>query len=431
MTLAILGGKPVRSKLFPPYVTVGEEERVALTKVITSGVLSRYLGCWDPQFMGGSGVQATEKAWADYYGVKHALAVNSATSGLICAMGAIGLEPGDEVIVTPWSMCISATAPLFYGAIPVFADVEPDCFCLDPVSVERAISPRTKAILVVDLFGQPYNATQINAIAKKYDLYVIEDAAQAPGATYQGRFAGTLGDIGVFSLNYHKHIHCGEGGIVVTDDDVLAERISLIRNHAEAVVQNKGVTNLVNMLGQNYRMTELEAAVARCQLLKLKDLNAKRVANVACLEEGLRNIPCLTMPKVREGASHVYYVHACLYDQEKADGVPAKVFLDAVKAELPPFALRELEGTKFEAGYVAPLYNLPIFQNRIAFGSKGYPFTLADASVCYEKGTSPVCEKLHHEKLITSEFMLPCLEKEDIDDVVEAFMKVWEARNDL
>lgn len=361
--LALLGGSPVRTQPFPAYVTVGKEEKAATARVIDTGILSRYLGSWHEQFYGGCEVQALEKEWAELCQVKYAIAVNSATSGLICALGAIGLEPGDEVIVTPWSMSISATAPLFYGAIPVFADIEPDCFCLDVRSIERCISPRTKAILVVDIFGQTYNVPAISTLAKKNNIVVIEDCSQAPGAFFADQAAGTCGDIGIFSLNYHKHIQCGEGGIIVTNDDLLAERLQLIRNHAEAVVEGKGVTNFCNMLGQNYRMTELTAAVARCQLKKLAGFNAKRLQNVAYLENELSKFSFLTMPKVRDNATHVYYVHACLYD-ENITGIPIRTFVDAIKAELPTFALREKEGTKLGAGYVAPLYLLPLFQKK-------------------------------------------------------------------
>ncbi|MDR1045624.1 MAG: DegT/DnrJ/EryC1/StrS family aminotransferase [Candidatus Adiutrix sp.] len=429
MKAAILGGKPVREKPFPAYVTVGEEEKRAAARVIDSGVLSRYLGVWHEQFLGGPEVRALEREWAEHYGVKYAVAVNSATSGLIAAVGAAGIEPGDEVIVGPWSMCISATAPLFYGGIPVFADVEPDCFCLDPAAVERQISPRTRAVIVVDLFGQPYDAPAINALAAKHGLTVIEDAAQAPGASLNGRPAGTLGQMGVFSLNYHKHIHGGEGGVVVTDDENLAERLRLIRNHAEAVVENKGVADLGNMLGFNFRMTELDAAVARCQLLKLKALNQKRLANVAYLEKGLAEIPALARPRVRPGGEHVYYVHACRYDEEAA-GLPAARFVEALKAELPPFELREKEGTKLGVGYVKPLYLLPLFRERIAFGRQGWPFTLAPERR-YEKGLCPDCEKLYGGGVLTHEFMLPSLEQSDLDDVIEAFGKVWKLRATL
>jgi dTDP-4-amino-4,6-dideoxygalactose transaminase len=428
MKPAIHGGTPVRTKPFPAYVTVGNEEKEAVCRVIDSGVLSRYLGAWHEQFWGGPEVRALETEWGAHYGVKYAVAVNSASSGLICALGAAGVGPGDEVIVSPWSMSISATAPLFYGAIPVFADVEPDCFCLDPADVERKITPKTKALIAVDLFGQPYNAPRINALAQQHGLTVIEDAAQAPGASLGGKPAGTLGHMGVYSLNYHKHIHCGEGGVIVTNNDRLAERLQLIRNHAEAVVEGKGVTDLTNMVGFNMRVTELDAAVARCQLTKLSKLNRKRLENVDYLEEGFKNIPCLSMPKVRDNARHVYYVHACLYD-EQAAGIPALSFIAAVKAELPHFELREKEGTKLGVGYVRPLSRLPLFQQRAAIGRHGWPFTLTDRS--YSGALCPVCEELYAAKLLTHEFMLPCMEIEDLDDVLEAFSKVWTLRGEF
>lgn len=429
MKLAVHGGPPVRTSPFPAHVTVGKEEKDAACRVLDSGILSRYLGAWHEQFMGGSEVQALEREWAAHYGARHAVAVNSATSGLICAVGAAGLGPGDEVIVGPWSMSISATAPLFYGAVPVFADVEPDCFCLDPDDVERKITPKTRAIIVVDLFGQPYDAARINALAEKHGLIVIEDAAQAPGATLRGKPAGTLGHIGVHSLNYHKHIHCGEGGVIITDDDTLAERLRLIRNHAEAVVGDMGVANLTNMLGFNFRMTELDAAVARCQLPKLAGLNRKRLENVAHLEAGLKSIPCLTMPTVRPEAKHVYYMHVCRYDEVVA-GLPARSFVKAVSAELPHFSLREKEGTRFEVGYTNPLYLLPLFQKRIALGDKGWPFTTAPERT-YPQGLCPTCEKLHDGRVLLHEFALPSMERKDLDDVLAAFEKVWEHRHEL
>ena len=429
MKLALLGGSPVRKQPFPAYVTAGAEEKEAVCRVIDSGVLSRYLGVWHEQFMGGDEVQALEREWAAYYGTKHAIAVNSASSGIICALGAAGINPGDEVIVTPWSMSISATAPLFYGAIPVFADVEADCFCLDPADVERKITPRTKAIIAVDIFGQPYDADHIHALAAKHGLTIIEDAAQAPGACLHGKLAGTLGHMGIFSLNYHKHIHSGEGGVIVTNDDALAERLCLIRNHAEAVVSGKGESNLTNMVGYNFRMPELDAAVARCQLPKLEKLNKKRLENVAYLEEALKNIPCLTMPTVRNGARHVYYVHVCQYDEQVA-GVPAMRFVAAIKAELPHFALREKEGTKLGSGYVMPIYKLPLFQKRIAIGSQGWPFTLAPEH-SYTGVLCPQCEGYHAGGVVTHEFMLPSMETSDLDDVLAAFHKVWELRHAL
>ena len=194
------------------------------------------MGCWHDDFYGGLKVREFEQVVADYFCVKHAVTVNSWTSGLITAVGAIGIEPGDEVIVTPWTMSATATAILHWNAIPVFADIDPDNYNLDPKSIEANITPYTKAIMVADIFGQSADMVEIMAIAKQHDLKVISDTAQAPGALYKGRYAGTCGHVGGYSLNYHKHIHTGERGILVTDDDGIAERLRLIRNHGEVVV---------------------------------------------------------------------------------------------------------------------------------------------------------------------------------------------------
>ena len=182
-------------------------------------------------------------------------------------MGACGVGPGDEVIVTPYTMSATATAIIVYNGIPVFADVEMKNYNLDPVSVESRITDRTKIIFVVHIFGHPADMDSIMMLAEKHNIMVIEDAAQAPGAFYKGRLAGTIGDIGVYSLNCNKVIQCGEGGIAVTNSDDLAGRLRLIRNHAEAVIAaGKHVDSLVNMIGWNYRMNEIEAAISREQL---------------------------------------------------------------------------------------------------------------------------------------------------------------------
>ena len=227
--LAVNGGEKVRTEKFPPYLPIGSEEFRHTAKVFESSIFSRFLGCRHEDFYGGPEIRALEKKWAEYFKVKHAVSVNSATSALYCAIGAIGTEPFDEIIVSPYTMCASASAPLIYNAIPVFADVEKNYFCLDVKSIEEKITDKTRAVIVVDIMGQPYNAPEINALAKKHGLYVVEDCAQAPYAELNGQFAGTLGDIGIYSLNYHKHIHSGEGGILVTNDDKLAEKLKLIR----------------------------------------------------------------------------------------------------------------------------------------------------------------------------------------------------------
>ena len=429
MKLAINGGKKLRKEPFPAYNTIDKQEEEAVLRVLRSGKLSTYLGTWHNDFYGGSEVKALEKEWAHFFNVKHAISVNSATSGLYAAIGAIGIEAGDEVIVTPYTMSASATAILLYGGIPVFADVEEKYFCIDPSSVEKLITPKTKAIMAVDIFGQACDFKALKEIAQKHNLKIIEDAAQAPCGKLGDEFTGTLGDVGVFSLNYHKHIHCGEGGMVVTNDDGLAFKIQLIRNHAEAVIDAKGYKDkkeLHNMLGFNFRMTEIEAAISRVQLTKLETLIEERIKNVTYLEKRLKNIPCLEMSPARDNAKHVYYVHSMQF-KEGGTHLKRNRFIDAVKAELPPTLMRDDSAVLLGYGYVKPIYLQPLYQEKICFGK--YPFSLSER--VYKKGDCPVCEKLHNDTLISHEFMRPGMSKEDLDDVVKAFEKVWENKKEL
>ncbi len=416
MKLAIHGGKPVRTEPFPVYRTIGAEEKKAVQEVLDSGALSQFLGSWTPDFYGGPRVQALERAWEDYFGVRHAVSVNSATSGLFAAVGAAGVGPGDEVIVSPYTMSASAVAAVVYGAIPVFADIDPETFCLSPESIRERITPRTKAILVVDLFGHPADFEAIMQIAQEHGLIVIEDAAQAPGARLGDKFAGTLGHIGVFSLNYHKTIHTGEGGVVVTNDPGLAERLQLIRNHAEVVVGKKGVTNLVNMVGFNYRMTEIEAAIGVEQLKKLGGLLAPRIAAAEFLTTRLRNLPGLTPPVVRPGVRHGFYVYTLRHDAGKA-GVPRAAVAAALAAE----------GIPLMQGYVEPIYLQPMYQRRIAFGDGGFPFTYPGyhGTLNYERGLCPVTERMHFEEVICLSICHANITARDLSDTVDAFEKVF------
>ena len=180
--LAIMGGKPVREQndLFPAYNTIGEEEIKAVTAVLKSGNLSQFLGTWSDDFLGGPMVKKLEEKWCEAININYAVSVNSNTSGLFASVGAIGIQPGEEVIVSPYTMTASAVAPLVYGGVPVFADIHPDTFCLDPKSIREKITPRTKAILIVHILGHPAEMDEIMAIAKEFNLIIIEDCAQTP-----------------------------------------------------------------------------------------------------------------------------------------------------------------------------------------------------------------------------------------------------------
>lgn len=420
--LAVHGGHPVRSAPFSSYVTIGEEEKRAVMEVLDSTVLSKYLGTWSPDFFGGPRVQKLEREWAEYFGVKHAVSVNSATSGLYAAVGASRGGPGDEVIVSPYTMSASATAALVYGAIPVFADIDPESFCLSPASIRERITPYTRAILAVDIFGHPADFDEIMRIAREHNLVVIEDAAQAPGAVLNRRFAGTLAHMGVFSLNYHKTIHTGEGGIVVTDDDDLADRLRLIRNHAEVVVKAKGTEDITNMVGFNYRMTEIEAAIGSEQLRKLERMLEPRIEAADYLTERLRVLPGITPPVVRTGVRHAYYVYAIRYDAAQT-GVPRAEFAAALRAE----------GLPISEGYVEPVYLQPMYQKRIAFGRDGFPFTYPGykGQVSYDRGICPVTERMHESELLYTSVCHAGVSRPDLDDVVGAFSKVYEHLGDL
>lgn len=418
--LAIKGGEPVRKKLFPAYNTIGKEEKEAVQKVLDSGNLSQYLGVWTDDFFGGPTVRKFEEAWCKALNIQHAVSVNSNTSGLFACMGACGIGPGDEVIVSPYTMSASAVAPLVYGGVPVFADIDPNTFCLDPKSIEAKITQKTKAILIVHIFGHPADMDDIMLIAKKHKLKVIEDCAQAPMGKYKGRYVGSIGDIGVFSLNYHKHIHTGEGGIIVTNDANLAERVQLIRNHAENVVDAKGVSDLTNMIGYNYRMTEVEAAIGIEQLKKLPSLIEQRVKNAAFLHEALGSIHGLTSPSwVKEPSLHTFYVQPLKYDQSVFE-VHRNDFVNAIKAEIPSAVLRET-APLIGAGYVRPLYLQPIYQQRAAFAFNNDRF---QSNVDYNMGACPVTERMHFNELITHEYMRPGMSRGDMEDVVNAFEKV-------
>lgn len=416
--LAINGGRPVIDKPLPADNTIGADDLEAVRRVFERGSLSGFYGSWGDLFFGGTEVQAFEKAWAARFEVPHVVSVNSATSGLFAAVGAIGVSPGDEVIVPPYTMSATAMAPLVYGGIPVFVDIEPETFCLDVEAVRAAITPKTKAIIAVNLFGHPAQLEELVELARKNGIALIEDNAQGPLATENGRYAGTIGDIGVFSLNYHKHVHTGEGGMCATRDPELALRLQAIRNHAENIVAAAPIRDPVNMVGYNYRMTEMSAAVGLSQLSKIEAAVARRQRLAERLSSGLRGLEGLSVPAVRPGCRHVYYVWAVRVD-ETLLGVSRADFTAALVAEGFPVA----------AGYVQPLYLLPVFQKRIAIGRSGWPFTLTDRQ--YAKGLCPVAERMHEHELICFEICTHRVDDALADRLIHAVHKVHALRHEI
>ena len=417
--LAVNGGTPVRTKPWIGNITTGEEEKAAVRRVLDSGYLSLFEGSHTPDdpfsFWGGPEVQSLEKMWCDYYGVKYAVSLNSATSGLYAAIGALEIGYGDEVIVSPYTMSACAMAPMIYGAIPVFADVELDTGCLDPTSIAERITPRTKAILVVHQFGMPADMDIILQLAKDHNLKIIEDCAQAHGAKYKGQYVGTFGDIGVFSLNANKTIQTGEGGVCITNDEDLRYRLALIRNHGEAVVGPAGYANLTNIAGFNLRLTEIAAAIGKEQLKKLDFLNKIKIELVDYFSSALKDYEFFITPKGRENCVSTYYVYPLRFLPDLA-GIKREEFVAAVNTE----------GILFYQGYTMPLYLQPVYQNKMLF-KKGYPFSAPENSNCYmkyEKGICPNAERLHFREMIINEHIRYPHINNDIDSIIRAISKV-------
>jgi len=412
-------GKPVRTRPWSDNFTTGEEEKRAALRVLERGYLSLFEGSHKPNapfsFWGGPEVQSLEKMWREYYGSRCAVAVNSATSGLYAAIGALGIGYGDEVIVSPYTMSACAMAPMIYGAIPVFADVELETGSLDVRSIEKSLSSRTKAILVVHQFGIPADMDGIMALARKHGLKVIEDCAQAHGAKYKGKYVGAIGDIGVFSLNVNKTIQTGEGGMCITDDEDLRLRLALIRNHGEAVVGQSGYSDITNIAGFNYRMTEICAAIAKEQLAKLDKLNKARLELVEILTDGLKGIEFLVPLEGRKGCVSTYYVY------------PLRFLSEVARKSREEFVKRvNAEGIVFYQGYVRPLYLQPVYQKKHLF-KNGYPFSAAENKNCsmdYSKGICPNAERLHFKEMIINEHVRPPHTASDIKDIIKA-VKKW------
>ena len=426
---AILGGNKVRTNQIPFRKTICKNEINSVTKVLESDVLSAFIGGPGEKFLGGKNVIDFENKWKEKYNFKHAISVNSWTSGLIIAIGAIGIEPGDEVICSPYTMSASATSVLFYGGIPIFADINPKTYNIDASTIEKKITPNTKAILVVHIFGGTAEMDEIMSLAKKYNLKVIEDAAQAPGIEYDGNSIGAIGDIGGFSFNFHKHIHTGEGGMLVTNNDDIAFKAQLIRNHGENCAEQIEKNKLSNIIGGNYRLTEIQAAIGIEQIKKLDDILVTRIELANFLHNELSSIDCLETYPPEEKNEHAYYVFPIKYFSEKS-GLPRNLFVKAVNAEFPE--PEGWESVPLAEGYIEPLYLNPIYQNKIAIGKKGFPFNyIKGSNYDYSKGICPITEDMYFNKMLITPLVREPLSINDIKDLVSAIKKVLKHSNEI
>ncbi len=279
---------------------ISDEEIEAVTEVLKSGMLAQ-----------GPKVEQFQTEFAQYSEAKHGIATSSGTTALHTALVASGVKKGDEVITTPFTFAATSNSVLYSDATPVYADINPKTFNLDPEKIEEKITDKTKAILPVHLYGQPADLDPMLEIAEKHDLKVIEDAAQAHGSTYKGKKIGSIGDLGCFSFYPTKNMTTGEGGMVTTNDDELAEKSSMVRAHGESKRYEQ------SLLGYNYRMTDIAASIGIVQLKYIDEFNEKRNENAAYLSEGLSDVEGITTPEIDENVTHVFHQYTIRVSKDR------------------------------------------------------------------------------------------------------------------
>ena len=405
-------------KKFKIFSTIGKEEITSVKKVMNGGVLSGFVAGYPNGFYGGKYNQIFENRLKKFYNCKHAIVLNSWTSGLIASVGALDVNPGDEIIVSPWTMSATATAILHWNAIPVFADIEDKTFSIDPNKVKKLINKRTKAIITVDIFGHPSKLNELKKIVKNRNIKIISDAAQSPYSYYGKKLAGTQSDIGGFSFNCHKHIQTGEGGAVVTNNKLLADRVRLIRNHSEAVVKRKKVKKINNLIGYNFRLGEIESAIGIEQLKKLKKIVASKQKQSLYLNNKLKDLDGLVLPKVDKGCTHSYYVYPLVLNLKK---------INFTRRQLVKALMKEgVQG--FVEGYTN-IHLLPMYIKKISYGTKGFPWKNFKSKINYYKGLCPVAENLHDKTFLCFEICKYDLTKKDLDFVSKKFIKIWKHLN--
>lgn len=404
-TLAINGGDKARTKPWQSWPIWDEREVNAVTDVIKSGQ-------WGRLTSDNSKCSEFERKFAAYQDAKYGVVVTNGTAALEISLQAAGVDVGDEVIVTPYTFVASATAILARKAVPVFIDIDPETRNMDPDLIEDAITPRTKAIMTVHFSGRACDMEKINAIAKKHNLMVIEDAAHCWGAMWNDRKLGAVGDIGGMSFQASKHITAGEGGIVLTNDEELASRA--YSYHHIGRIPGRPFYEHHNA-GGNYRMNEVTAAILLCQLERLEEQTQTRHENALFLDEQLGNIaglrPLRRDPFMTRIARHCFCV---LYDEESV-GVPIAKINEALTAE----------GVPAGCGYPHPLYRNPLFAEK-RFGKiteyVDYP-DYADLNLPHSEWVCKCSIWLNHTMLLGT--------RDDMQDIINAFQKVFENADEL
>jgi perosamine synthetase len=400
--LAIHGGPKAINRPLTGGKKWGYPELREIIDVFESGQYYRY---------GGSKVQDFEKAFRRTYGVRHAVASTSGTAAIHVALGMLNPEPGSEIITGPITDLGSIVPILYQQCIPLFADTLPDTFCMDPLEIERLVTPRTAAIMPIHLFGNPCDMDAIVAIATAHKVPVIEDCSQAHYTSYRGRLCGTIGDIGAFSLQASKHITTGEGGMTITNRRSLAKRGALFADKGWA--RGGWGARAYRFLGLNYRMTELQGAVGCAQIRKLEAVTSARNRNGDRLTELIASAPGLRPQKVTEGGRHTYWLYGMVVEPD-ARYTPDE-FAAAIRAE----------GLGVGVGYIGK----PIFMCAGAlthgdtFGKSGLPFTLAGVpDISYDETICPRTQELLNRMLTLniSEFHTD----RDVEDMAGAINKV-------
>jgi len=414
--LALFGGKPVLKNPFSIISSIGKEERNAVKSVMCTGVISDFIGRAGEKFFGGKEVKKFESAICKIFKIKYAVSFNSASTALNSSLIALGIGPGDEVITTPFTMSATATAILQNNAIPIFADIDPETFCIDPRSIEKKITKKTKAIIAVNIFGNSADYKKIIPLAKKHNLKIIEDNAQSIGAKYNDKYLGTIGDIGVFSFNANKALQCGEGGVLVTNNKRIAFRAQLARNHGEAVIDDMDkVVQQEDISGNNFRLTELHAVIALEQLKKMNSINKRKIELANYLTKKILNyswiIPCV----VQSDRVHVYFTYPLKFLNDVA-GISRSTFERAMFAE----------GFPLNKGYVKPIYLMSIYQRRKIYKNSLFPFVSKEfnTNISYKKGICPVAEVMFEKELLLSPICSCARSKRDIDLFVSAINKI-------